>query len=171
MVIASGYASTATVFVCLMSFVSVTSLASQPLLMMATAGDKQAPSPAVVSAVPVRTHQDLTSSILRFSTYAPMAAALALAQQKASAKDAANDVKNNALSLGEGAYTDLGGLKMCKILTGMWQVSGAHGYEPQKQSAVSEMFHCAGASSVEEGLWLTYEEIALRSRILTQYSS
>ena len=33
---------------------------------------------------------------------------------------------------------------MCRILNGMWQVSGGHGFEPIKEKAVSEMSHCAG---------------------------
>jgi hypothetical protein len=33
---------------------------------------------------------------------------------------------------------------MSRLLTGMWQVSGAHGYEPEKNKAVSVMKKCAG---------------------------
>ena len=91
---------------------------------------------------PVRESSELKSSVIKFAAAAPLAAALVLKPTKAFAADA---VANTAPpSLGSDAYTDLGGLKMCKILTGMWQVSGAHGYEPQKQSAVAEMSHCAG---------------------------
>ena len=91
---------------------------------------------------PVRESSELRSSVIKFAAAAPLAAALVLKPTKAFAADA---VANTAPpSLGSDAYTDLGGLKMCKILTGMWQVSGAHGYEPQKQSAVAEMSHCAG---------------------------
>jgi hypothetical protein len=127
-----------------MSFVSVTSLASSPLRMVMKFGDKQTSNSAAVSVIPVRNSATLSSSIVKLAAITPLAAALALTPQKALAKEATTDLKNNALSLGKDAYTDLGGLNMCKILTGMWQVSGAHGYEPQKQSAVSEMFHCAG---------------------------
>ena len=48
------------------------------------------------------------------------------------------------MPLGKDGYTDLGGLSMCRILNGMWQVSGGHGFEPIKEKAVSEMSHCAG---------------------------
>ena len=40
-------------------------------------------------------------------------------------------------------YTTIGKddnqLPMCRVLTGMWQVSGLHGYEPNKEQAVAEM--------------------------------
>lgn len=41
------------------------------------------------------------------------------------------------------AYTDLAGMKISRILNGMWQVSGAHGYDPNKEKAVAEMAHYA----------------------------
>ena len=42
--------------------------------------------------------------------------------------------------LPEEAYTTLGGdLKSCKILNGMWQLSGGHGYRVQAGPAVSDM--------------------------------
>lgn len=42
--------------------------------------------------------------------------------------------------LPEDAYTLLGGdMKSCKILNGMWQLSGGHGYRPQVGPAVSDM--------------------------------
>lgn len=92
--------------------------------------------------IPVRESSELRSSIIKLATVAPLATALILKPTKAFAADT---VANTVTSpLGSDAYTDLGGMKMCKILTGMWQVSGAHGYEPQKQSAVAEMSHCAG---------------------------
>jgi aryl-alcohol dehydrogenase-like predicted oxidoreductase len=47
--------------------------------------------------------------------------------------------------LGEDAYVALGTTKTCRILNGMWQVSGAHGYEPKVDSAVSEMSRFAEA--------------------------
>lgn len=54
------------------------------------------------------------------------------------------------MPLGAGAYTVLGDrykmgdsneepLMCCKVLTGMWQVSGAHGYLPNKYDAVAKM--------------------------------
>jgi hypothetical protein len=42
------------------------------------------------------------------------------------------------------SVTSLGNLQMCRLLNGMWQVSGAHGYLPEKDRAVAEMSHCAG---------------------------
>ena len=95
-------------------------------------------------AIPVLNSPDIKSAIAKFATVAPLVAVLALTPQKSFAKETATDSKKISPSLNADAYTQLGDMKMCKILTGMWQVSGAHGYEPQKQSAVSEMNHCAG---------------------------
>lgn len=47
------------------------------------------------------------------------------------------------LPLGKDAYTRVGNLRTCRLLNGMWQVSGAHGYEPVKENVVAEMSHCA----------------------------
>lgn len=48
------------------------------------------------------------------------------------------------MPLPEEAYTTIGDMsKSCRILNGMWQVSGAHGYTPITEQAVSEMTHCA----------------------------
>lgn len=58
--------------------------------------------------------------------------------------DAIQSKASSGLPLGENGYTDLGGLPMCRILNGMWQVSGSHGYQPLKEKAVAEMSHCAG---------------------------
>ena len=103
--------------------------------------DQRSVQTAIVSAVPVLDSPDYKRYITKLAAVAPLAAALVLTPKSSSAKDVVTDTKQ---TLTTDAYTDLGGLKMCKILTGMWQVSGAHGYEPQKQSAVSEMLHCAG---------------------------
>jgi hypothetical protein len=46
------------------------------------------------------------------------------------------------------AFTDLGDMRMCRLLNGMWQVSGAHGYLPERDRAVAEMSHCAGMSVI-----------------------
>ena len=110
--------------------------------------DQRSSHAAIVSAVPILNTPDYKRNIAKFAAVAPLAAALALTPQRASAKDAAADAQKGSTPLLNDAYTDLGGLKMCKILTGMWQVSGAHGYEPQKQSAVSEMYHCAGEREI-----------------------
>ena len=45
-----------------------------------------------------------------------------------------------SMELPDEAYTTLGGdMKSCRILNGMWQLSGAHGYRPQTSPAVSDM--------------------------------
>jgi hypothetical protein len=42
-------------------------------------------------------------------------------------------------------YTIIGNsMPTCRLLNGMWQVSGAHGFEPNKEKAVSEMARYAG---------------------------
>lgn len=101
--------------------------------------------------IPTRDSTDLKSRIVKFAAVVPLAAALVATPQKATAKDAVLESTTSA-PLGNDAYTELGDMKMCKILTGMWQVSGAHGYEPQKQSAVAEMGNCAGMKSINT-LW------------------
>ena len=54
-------------------------------------------------------------------------------------------VADSLSSLPMGAYTTLGtdGMPMCRLLNGMWQLSGGHGFEPQFDSALKEMNHCA----------------------------
>ena len=110
------------------------------LQMRMNVADKQ----ASYTAIPVLNTPDIKSAIAKFATVAPLVAVLALTPQKSFAKESVTDSKKLSPPLNADAYTQLGDMKMCKILTGMWQVSGAHGYEPQKQSAVSEMNHCAG---------------------------
>lgn len=47
---------------------------------------------------------------------------------------------SSEFALPDDAYTLLGGdMKSCKILNGMWQLSGGHGYRPQVGPAVSDM--------------------------------
>ena len=41
-------------------------------------------------------------------------------------------------------------MKVSRILNGMWQVSGAHGYDPNKEKAVAEMAYYA-----DEGMRLS----------------
>ena len=117
------------------SFVACASiLKSSTLRMTMSNGKYESPS-----AIPVRESESIKSSLIKIVNAVPMAAALAMVPKMASAK-----APENPPSLGNDAYTELGNMKMCKILTGMWQVSGAHGYEPKKQSAINEMKHCAG---------------------------
>jgi aryl-alcohol dehydrogenase-like predicted oxidoreductase len=40
---------------------------------------------------------------------------------------------------GDFEYSMLGDMKVCKIINGMWQVSGAHGYNPKPADVVGEM--------------------------------
>ena len=96
-------------------------------------------------AIPVRDNESIKSSLLKLVKAVPLAAAFSMVPEKVSAK-----ASGSPTSLGDDAYTELGNMKMCKILTGMWQVSGAHGYEPKKQSAINEMKHCAGKAQL---LW------------------
>jgi hypothetical protein len=42
------------------------------------------------------------------------------------------------------AYTTLANISLCRLMNGMWQVSGMHGYNPSTESAVAEMAHCIG---------------------------
>ena len=44
--------------------------------------------------------------------------------------------------MGKDAYGDLDGMRCCKLLNGMWQVSGAHGYTPDRARVVSDMSKC-----------------------------
>jgi hypothetical protein len=46
--------------------------------------------------------------------------------------------------LGPQGYTSLGNLNMCRVLNGMWQVSGAHGYMPERDRVVIKMTEAAG---------------------------
>jgi hypothetical protein len=94
-------------------------------------------------AIPVRENESMKSSLIKLVKAVPLAAAFSMVPEKASAK-----APESPTSLGDDAYTELGNMKMCKILTGMWQVSGAHGYEPKKQSAINEMKHCAGIAQL-----------------------
>ena len=96
-------------------------------------------------AIPVRDNESMKSSLIKLVKAVPLAAAFSMVPEKASAK-----APESPTLLGDDAYTELGNMKMCKILTGMWQVSGAHGYEPKKQSAINEMKHCAGKAQL---LW------------------
>ena len=53
-------------------------------------------------------------------------------------------INKDEIKMPNSAYTTLGeGTKMCRILNGMWQTSGYHGYEPNKENAVAAMSKCA----------------------------
>ena len=46
------------------------------------------------------------------------------------------------MPLGRDAYSNLDGMRCCKLLNGMWQVSGAHGYQPERASVIGDMAKC-----------------------------
>jgi aryl-alcohol dehydrogenase-like predicted oxidoreductase len=52
-------------------------------------------------------------------------------------------IKPSLGSLPGEAYVELGDTYTCRVLNGMWQVSGAHGYDPEKPAVLSEMARCA----------------------------
>jgi aryl-alcohol dehydrogenase-like predicted oxidoreductase len=54
-----------------------------------------------------------------------------------------SDDKLTVGALGEEAYTKLGELSICKVVNGMWQVSGAHGFSPDRDNAIEAMTKCA----------------------------
>jgi hypothetical protein len=101
------------------------------------------------AAIPIRTDSELKKKLSMMTKAIPLAMAvtnprIASAAPEIKSTEPVDDGRN--LPLGADGYTELGGLSMCKILNGMWQVSGGHGYEPLKEKAVSEMSHCAGCS-------------------------
>ena len=117
-------------------------------------------------AIPIRTDSELKKKLSMMTKAIPLAMAvtnprIASAAPEIKSTDPADDGRN--LPLGADGYTELGGLSMCKILNGMWQVSGGHGYEPLKEKAVSEMSHCAGCS--HDYLHLLLRNIALNTLI------
>lgn len=57
--------------------------------------------------------------------------------------DSDDDDLKKPMGLGVDAYGDLDGMRCCKLLNGMWQVSGAHGYNPERGAVVSDMSKCA----------------------------
>lgn len=61
-----------------------------------------------------------------------------------SIRDGDDDIKLD-MGLGSDAYSDLDGMRCCKLLNGMWQVSGAHGYQPERSAVVADMAKCANS--------------------------
>jgi aryl-alcohol dehydrogenase-like predicted oxidoreductase len=96
------------------------------------------------AVIPFHSGSELKINIAKITAASvmPLVVALVLSPEKASSMTI-SDVKKSTSSFGADAYTTLSGLPLCRIMTGMWQVSGAHGYDPQKDKAVSEMSHCA----------------------------
>ena len=101
----------------------------------------------ISSVTPVRSNAEFKRAMTVATAAIPLAMAITN-PRAASASPVTPDViepkSTSSLPLGESGYTDLGGLPMCRILNGMWQVSGGHGYQPLKEKAVAEMSHCAG---------------------------
>lgn len=98
-------------------------------------------------------NMDFKKSVSKFAAAAiPIAAVISTSRRAFAADQGVSEssisIKSANLPLGKVGYTDLGGLPMCKILNGMWQVDSAHGYEPLKENAVSEMSHCAGKTII-----------------------
>ena len=119
----------------------VASLLARPLRMSASA-----PRGISSSINPIRSDVEFKRSISMLAAAIPVAlvvtnprAALAVPKEKEIIIPPGVN-----MPLGKEGYTELGGLSMCRILNGMWQVSGGHGFEPIKEKAVSEMSHCAG---------------------------
>jgi hypothetical protein len=101
-------------------------------------------------AVPVLQSVDFKKSLSKVASLIPLAMVVTNPRisdadpRDVLKKPLSTELRTVNLPLGKDGYTDLGGLPMCRLLNGMWQVSGAHGYSPQKDKAVSEMSHCAG---------------------------
>ena len=106
------------------------------------------------TSTPTQSSTELKKTFAKLATTLPLALSMS-SVRKASAADSSvpssttteesgGNWNPESMPLGKDAYTDLGGKPMCRILNGMWQVSGAHGYEPQKEKAVAQMAQCAG---------------------------
>lgn len=99
------------------------------------------------SVLPIRSNADFKRTMTMLTAAIPLAMAVTNPRAASATPAIPEDKEPKAMSnlpLGESGYTDLGGLPMCRILNGMWQVSGGHGYQPLKEKAVAEMSHCAG---------------------------
>jgi hypothetical protein len=95
----------------------------------------------VDGVVPIRDgNMAYTKVINKAGAFLPLAAALILSPKKTDAAAPPSPIS----SLGKEGYTKLGDMTISRILTGMWQVSGAHGYEPEKNKAVGVMKKCVG---------------------------
>ena len=55
-------------------------------------------------------------------------------------------------------FTTIGNnMPVCRLLNGMWQVSGAHGFDPNKEKVVADMAHYAGIQTLNLNLFLTFQ--------------
>jgi len=88
--------------------------------------------------------------------------AVGVAQVSAmSAASAANNIaevgpRNNIPDTSDHFTTIGNNMPVCRLLNGMWQVSGAHGFEPNKDKAVSDMARYAGMYSS-----MSYDDVIL----------
>ena len=98
--------------------------------------------PATTSGTPNAIGTDLKHTVTR---NAAVFSAAALAVSSGSSISQPAVAVADSLTLPKNAYTTLGkdGMPMCRILNGMWQLSGGHGFEPQFNKALAEMNHCA----------------------------
>jgi hypothetical protein len=48
-----------------------------------------------------------------------------------------------SLPLPDHAYTSVGDMRVCRVLNGLWQLSGAHGYKPELQKSLKTMVDAA----------------------------
>lgn len=108
----------------------------------------------VQSHEPVTPHHQMRQSLSQIKTGLSAAAIVTGASLRSSfafeeastvstVSTAASVLKD--LPLGEQAYSMLGTQPVCKIMNGMWQVSGAHGYVPNEVDTVKSMEQCAKA--------------------------
>lgn len=98
-----------------------------------------------VKSMTVQRNSEIKRSITHFSSALPTiaVAALVLTQSQRAAATTTITTATATIKLPKDAYNTLGDLTYCRLLSGMWQVSGAHGYVPDKDKAISEMLHCA----------------------------
>jgi len=93
---------------------------------------------------PITSSNLLQRSIITSAKIIPLSLAIGVANAGAdsSISGNANSIVGEDLPLGKDGYTTLGDIQMCRLLNGMWQVSGAHGYQPNTDDVVAEMARC-----------------------------
>lgn len=94
-----------------------------------------------------------TSSILKnniqndIKKISVSALSLQLSTMSSASAASSNDAmgpRNNVPDVSDHFTTIGNNMPVCRLLNGMWQVSGAHGFEPNKDKAVSDMARYAG---------------------------
>eukprot|EP01038_Epipyxis_sp_PR26KG_P010504 gene10504-14116_t len=81
--------------------------------------------------------KSILPSVVRAGSLASVAMGVFSAPQSANSMTSSHSL--DSLPLGKNAYTNIGTTYTCKILNGMWQVSGIHGYNPIKEEAIAKM--------------------------------